>query len=373
MVKHFILWVIAASCFQDLYAQVQGCTDPQATNFNVNATINDGSCTYTNQNYTPQFISNLPTSLDEWSGMVYWDGMFWGHNDGGNGAFLYAVDTLSGAIQKVIKFSGITNVDWEDIAQDSLHFYIGDFGNNARGNRTNLKVYKIPKIYTQSAGDTILIGLENIGVISFKYDDQTNFTATTANNTRYDCEAMFFHRDSLHLFTKNWIGNYSVHYTLPAVPGTWLASRQDSLNTGGYLITGADIGAEDQFILSSYNFNLLGASQLFLIYGFDSTVNYFDKGNKRKFQITGGATQIGQLEAICFINGIRGALGSERFTQSIFDVTQNIRRFTTNQWVTDHYMHNVLPVPDPGSMRYNSETDSFEYFDGKDWQVIGQQ
>lgn len=370
MVKHLILWVIAASCFQDLYAQVQGCTDPQATNFNVNATVNNGSCVYANQNYTPQFISNLPTSLDEWSGMVYWDGMFWGHNDGGNGAFLYAVDTLTGAIQKVIKFTGITNVDWEDLAQDSLHFYIGDFGNNANGNRKNLKVYKFPKSFTKADADTIVIGSDSISVVNFKYSDQTNFTATGANKTRYDCEAMFFHRDSLHLFTKNWIGNYSVHYTLPATPGTWLATRQDSINTAGYLLTGADIGAEDQFMLSAYNAS--GACVLFLIYGFDSTINYFESGNKRQIQLP-SSLQIGQLEAICYINGIRGAMGSERFIVSIFDITQNIRRFTTNQWVTDHYMHNVMPVPDAGSMRYNSETSRFEYFDGKDWQVIGQQ
>jgi hypothetical protein len=308
--------------------------------------------------------------------MVYWEGMFWGHNDGGNGTFLYAVDTLTGAIQKVIKFTGITNVDWEDIAQDSLNFFIGDFGNNANGNRKNLKIYKVPKSYVKAAGDTVLIGADSISVINFAYSDQTNFTATGANKTRYDCEAMFFHRDSLHLFTKNWIGNFSVHYTVPATPGTWLASRQDSLNTAGFVITGAGIGAEDQFMLSAYNPvpAAFGASQLILVYGFDASVNYFNTGNKRQIQISGGALQIGQLEAICYINGIRGAIGSEKFSPNNFiNVPQNIRRFTTNQWVTDHYIHNVMPVPDAGSMRYNSETDSFEYFDGKDWQVIGQQ
>ena len=371
MVKHIILWVIVAFCYQNLQAQVQGCTDPQATNFTVNATINNGSCVYADQNYTPPFINNLPASLSGWSGMVYWDGFFWGHNDGGSGVrtYLYAVDTTTAAIKKVIKFTGITNVDWEDIGQDSLNFYIGDFGNNASGNRKNLKIYKISKSFVKAAGDTIVIGIDSIGVINFKYSDQTDFTATGGNKTRYDCEAMFFHRDSLHLFTKNWIGNYSVHYTVPAIPGTWLATRQDSLNTGGYLITGADIGAEDQFILSAYNLSLLGASQIILIYGFDSTVFYFNTGNKRIIQIP-GALQIGQLEAICYINGIRGAMGSERFKQLIFDVTQNLRRFTTNQWVTDHYQHNVLPLPESGSMRYNAEIDSFEYFDGKDWRVI---
>lgn len=371
MVKYFIFWVFAAFNFQQLKAQVQGCTDPQATNFNANATVNNGSCVYANQNYSPQLISNLPASLHEWSGMVYWDGFFWGHNDGGNGAFLYAVDTTTSAIQKVIKFIGITNVDWEDIAQDSLHFYIGDFGNNANGNRKNLKIYKFAKSYVKAAGDTILIGIDSIGIINFAYSDQTNFSATGANKTRYDCESMFFFRDSLHLFTKNWIGNHSVHYTLPAIPGNWLASRQDSLNTAGFVITGADIGAEDQFMLSAYNPlpSAFGATQLFLIYGFDTSVNYFNTGNKRIIQIP-GALQIGQLEAVCYINGIRGAIGSERFRQSIFDITQNLRRFTTNQWVTDHYQHNVLPLPQPGSMRYNSETDRFEFFDGVDWQII---
>ncbi len=371
MKKYFILGVFAASFMAEVHAQVQGCTDPQATNFNVNATVNNGTCLYDPQSYSPQLISNLPASLNEWSGMLYWDGFFWGHNDGGSGAYLYAVDTLTATIQKVIKFTGITNADWEDLAQDSLHFYIGDFGNNANGNRKNLRIYKFPKSYVKQAGDTILIGSDSIGVIQFQYSDQTNFANTGGNNTRFDCESMFFHRDSLHLFTKNWIGNYSVHYTLPAIPGNWLATRQDSLNTEGYLLTGADIGAEDQFILSAYN--RTGSCQVYLIYGFDTSVHYFQTGNKRKILLP-SSLQIGQLEAVCYINGIRGAMGSERFIPLPFIIVdQNMRRFTTQQWVTNHYQHNVLPVPNAGSMRYNSETDQFEYFDGKDWQVIGAQ
>lgn len=374
MVKHLFLWVIAALFFQNLHAQIQGCTDPQATNYNSIATINNGSCTYSNQSYSPSPTSNLPPSLAEWSGMVYWDGLFWGLNDGGNGTFLQAIDTSTGAIQKVIKFTGITNIDWEDIAQDSFHLYIGDFGNNAKGNRKDLRIYKVLKNYLKASGDTLLISGDSVGVINFKYSDQTDFTKTSNNKTRYDCESMFFHRDSLHLFTKNWIGNYSVHYTLPAMPGNWLASRQDSLNTAGYLLTGADIGAEDQFMLTAYN--ELGSCALFLIYGFDSTVNYFNTGNKRQIQLP-SSINMGQLESICYINGIRGAMGSEYFKRTLFgftfEIIQNMRKFTTNQWVEDHYKHNVMPLPDPGSMRYNTESNHFEYFDGKDWQILGLQ
>jgi hypothetical protein len=350
-----------------LTAQVAGCTDPQALNFNPQATLNNGSCTYSNQSFNPSQTVILPDALVELSGMVYWEGFFWGHNDGGNGAWLYAIDTLNGGIQKVIGFVGATNADWEDLAQDSTHFYIGDFGNNANGNRKNLKIYKVPKDKILGDGDTIMLAPNEYSIINFSYPDQTSFAPTGANKTRFDCEAMFFHRDSLHLITKNWIGNFSVHYSLPIIPGTYSATRHDSLNTAGFLITGADIGAEDQIMLTAYNSG--GACILYLIYGFDTSNYYFETGNKRRINLP-SSLSIGQLESVCYINGIRGAIGSEKFQVNIFNVAQNMRRFTTHQWVIDHYMNNSPSFAEAGMMRFNAETDTFEYYNGFQWLVV---
>lgn len=349
---------------EQIFSQVVGCTDPQALNYNPQATVNNGSCTYSNQSYNPGQPIILPGSLIEISGMVYWEGFFWGMNDGGNGAWLYAMDTLTGVVQKVIGLTGATNIDWEDIAQDSSHFYIGDFGNNANGNRTNLKIYVVPKELVQSEADTLKLEPNQYGTIHFSYSDQVDFSPTGGNKTKFDCEAMFFHRGRLHLVTKNWVGDYSVHYSLPAQAGVQVAQRHDSLNTAGFLITGADIGAEDQLMLTAYNKS--GSCVLYLVYGFDSSSSYFETGNKRKINLPSSIT-IGQLESVCYINGIHGAFGSERFKVAIFDIPQNIRRFTTNQWVVDHYKHNSPNFAETGMMRYNSETDEFEYFNGVQW------
>jgi hypothetical protein len=48
---------------------------------------------------------------------------------------------------KKIKLNGVKNNDWEELTQDKTHFYLGDFGNNASGNRTDLTIYKIAKTH----------------------------------------------------------------------------------------------------------------------------------------------------------------------------------------------------------------------------------
>ncbi len=362
-----VLFLSIVGLVNPLRAQEQGCTDPQAQNYNPQATINNGSCTYATQSYTPAQSLVLPDALVELSGMVYWKGYFWGHNDGGNGPWFYAIDTLTGVVKKVIGLTGAANEDWEEMAQDSSNIYIGDFGNNANGNRTNLKIYIVPKDLIDVAGDTVKLSSSQYSIINFSYPDQLSFAPTGGNKTKFDCEAMFFHRGRLHLVTKNWIGNYSVHYSLPTLPGTYSATRHDSLNTAGFLITGADIGAEDQIMLTAYNAG--GACTMYLIYGFDTSANYFQTGNKRRINLP-SSLSIGQLESVCYINGIRGAMGSEKFQVSIINVAQNIRRFTTNQWVIDHYKHNSPVFAEAGMMRFNAETDTFEYYNGYQWLAI---
>lgn len=364
--KSLVYLIIGFSLFFELPAigQPSGCTDPQAINYDSLATSNNGSCIYNPVSFSPAPTLNLPASLEELSGMVFWEGYFWGHNDSGNGPWFYAFDTLNGTIVKAVELSGATNIDWEDMAQDEEYIYIGDFGNNANGNRTNLTIYKFPKLLLTEQRDTIVLVEGQYELIKFSYPDQIDFTPTGGNNTKFDCEAMFFHQGKLHLITKNWVGDFSVHYTIPSASGTYMAERHDSLFTAGFMITAADIGAEDQILLTAYNRS--GACSFFLIYGFDNALTLFETGNKRRINLP-SAVQMGQLEAVCFINGIRGAIGSERFRFSVFDIPQNVKRFTTNQWTLDHYKRNSLQFAEAGMLRFNSETDTFEYFDGTTW------
>jgi len=186
-------------------------------------------------------VCALPSVLNETSGIEKTGAnIFWSHNDSGGQPALYKFDS-SGTLLKTLTISNATNVDWEDLALDSLNnMYVGDFGNNNNNrsvaNSNGLKIYKISNPNSIS-GTTV-----NAGIINFEYADR-NFSAP-ANNHNFDMEGFFHFNDSLHLFTKNrtsptngWIK----HYVLPCIPGTFIASVVDSFNNGGVRICSADI------------------------------------------------------------------------------------------------------------------------------------
>lgn len=86
----------------------------------------------------------LPNEIEETSGLLFFNGKLITHNDSGDGPNLYEIDTLSGAISRVITITNATHIDWEDISQDDTYIYIADIGNN-NGNREDLKIYKVLK------------------------------------------------------------------------------------------------------------------------------------------------------------------------------------------------------------------------------------
>lgn len=368
-----ILFIIILS-HQQVIAQIAGCTDPQATNFNPSATYNNGSCTYTNVTQTLTTVASLPVQLDEISGMVYYNGMLYGLEDSGNANLIYEINPTSGAITKTITLSGTTNVDWEDMTQDATHIYVCDTGNNVSGNRTNLKIYKFPKSAI-TAESSISIPASEIETINFAYPDQTDFTPKPVNSTSFDCEAVAFNRGKLHLFTKNWLGSESVHYVLPTVPGTYLAERFDSINTGGVKITGADFGAFDELILIGYELTGFANCALFLDYGFDGSYYYFNTGCKRRLNI-GNALSRGQVEGICFENALKGYISNERFIYSFINIPPRIYTFDITTRIKDYYEHNQLILteipPQTGMIRFNSDTRKTEGYDGTHWVILSE-
>jgi hypothetical protein len=62
----------------------------------------------------------------------------------------------------------VKNTDWEEISQDSSYIYVGDFGNNYQGNRTDLHILRIEK-------KSFLLNQPIIDTISFSYSNQTDF------------------------------------------------------------------------------------------------------------------------------------------------------------------------------------------------------
>lgn len=191
-----------------------------------------------------QLRHNLPSELAENSGMIEMDGFLWFVNDGGNEPVLYSVNQDNGSIERSVYVKNASNTDWEEMTFDADHLYIGDFGNN-NGSRTNLRIYILDK--SDLSADTV----EPSGVIAFAYEDQSDFTPSDLN-TPFDCEAFVSVRDSLLLFTKNWVSQHSSVYYLPTTAGNHTAKNMGEHNVEG-LVTGAAYSADrNELALSGY-------------------------------------------------------------------------------------------------------------------------
>ncbi|HSF52924.1 MAG TPA: hypothetical protein VLA71_04200, partial [Algoriphagus sp.] len=188
----------------------------------------------------PYNLTELPISQKETSGLQWIQGRLFSINDGGNQAEIYELNPQSGALLRTVKVTNAPNLDWEDLAASATHLYVGDFGNNL-GNRSNLRVLRIPA--------TSLLNQTEVSaeIIEFSYPDQSDFSGTNPNHN-FDCEAMVFAENQLHLFSKNLGDGRSKHYTLSSNPGKHFANLQGSFDAKG-LITGADISTDGKNIV----------------------------------------------------------------------------------------------------------------------------
>lgn len=293
----------------------QGCTDPQATNYNSNAVINDGSCVYAATLLTTNQLTFLSTPiLDECSGLQIVNGNLWTHPNHVD-TNIYKIDSLTNSIFQTVSLN-TTNYDWEDMAASNDMLFVGDFGNNS-GNRTDLHILKIALSDLSTTATNV-----NVQHIDFTYSDQSTFTSNL-NNTPWDCEAFFYSNDSLHVFTKDWVTKWTKHYTLPAVAGNYVAQLKDSFNVNG-LITSAAIDSNGVIVLLGYDNVIPAPCFLWMLYDYQNE-NYFS-GNKRRFSL-GTALTLGQIEGIDFNSPGKGYITNERFQQSIFNVPPQLRKF----------------------------------------------
>ncbi|HEV7333308.1 MAG TPA: hypothetical protein VGN63_19895 [Flavisolibacter sp.] len=306
-------------------AQVAGCTDPVALNYNAAATVNDGSCMYQKVTYSPRVkIDPVPAVLEESSGLQWADGSLWSFNDGGHAAVLFRIDTASGAVLQTVTLEGATNVDWEDIAFDGTHLYIGDFGNNS-GNRKDLKIYRFPleMIPAYQKKKAVTVSAAHIDVIRFHYADQPQPpVARSVNNTKFDCEAMIVDGGKIHLFTKNWTAATTTHYVINGTKaGSYVAEPLETL-PAGYLVTAADkVPGSDTVLLIGYQNSGTGAHFMHLLTDFSKGL-YFN-GNKRRVDLPSVA-EIGQVEGITFRNSRYGYISNEKFVRSKFGLTLSV-------------------------------------------------
>lgn len=249
-----------------------GCTDPQANNFDPSATTNDGSCTYDPVWVNPLSSLEISAELEEASGLIAWEGDLWTHVDNTD-TRLFRLDPSTGAVNGEVLLQGVTNTDWEEIAQDGDFVYLGDFGNNGSGNRTDLHILRIEK-------GSLLSGNPSMDTIWFTYSDQYAFDAADPNQTEFDCEAMVVLSDNIYLFTKQWISGNTTLYSLPNIPGNHTASKISVHPVGG-LITGATVQESGLVVLCGYT----GLLQPFLCLLYDYQDHDIFSGNKRVLRL----------------------------------------------------------------------------------------
>jgi len=261
-------------------------------------------------------VAHEPVS--EMSGLVAsrrFPGVFWTHNDSGDAARLFAIDSrgmvlmppfLAGSYRiggldptdkrpswPGLRVDGATNYDWEDIATDGEHLYVADMGNNGNACR-DLGVYQLVEPNPLAVESAHILRR-----IPVAYPDQKGFPDPA--DWTFDCEAMFVHKGRLHFLTKHRApGKIGIPQN-----GTKLyrleGERTDRLNVlrkldalpdlGGW-ITAADVSPDGRTlavlchapVASVWLFDLAKAGDRLL------------SGPAKRFLLRGA----GQCEAVCF-------------------------------------------------------------------------
>ena len=262
---------------------------------------------------------NLPSKVKETSGLLFLNDKIITHNDSGDEANLYEIDSLSGNLLRTVFINNVTHTDWEDIADDESYIYIGDFGNNS-GNRKDLKIFRILK------SDFLTNNSISAEEISFSYEDQTNFDEPEYHN--FDAEAFVVYDDSFLIFTKNRYDFKTNVYKIPKTIGKHSAIKVSTANVKG-LITGATL-QNDNFMLCGYNTNLVP----FLIYiSFNRAPgdNIFSSGFAKE-SLENELGQGSQVEGITSFDNGKYYISREYFSTKIggnqFTFSQKLYEFT---------------------------------------------
>jgi len=203
-------------------------------------------CPYSNKNCSecPSFkysfdkIGHIPSLIKESSGLVLIDDLFLTQGDSGNEptlfGFKYPFNTDS--LQGLMPIPEAKNTDWEDLAFDGDSIiFIGDFGNNGN-QRKDLKIIRYNMETMRSE------------VIEFEYQNQDYFPPQKRKNQNFDCEAMFWYKSQLYIFSKNKKSKYVNVYRLSDSNPLQKLTPIESIKLKHTQVTSADISPDQNEI-----------------------------------------------------------------------------------------------------------------------------
>jgi hypothetical protein len=120
------------------------------------------------------------SALDQASGLVASrvnPGVLWTHNDAGDSARIFAIDTQGNRLG-TYTLSGGSHVDYEDIGTgpgpvtNVQYLFVGDIGDN-NASRSKIVIYQVPEppVYLRQASNTVSAGLKGVRAVALVYPD----------------------------------------------------------------------------------------------------------------------------------------------------------------------------------------------------------
>lgn len=173
-------------------------------------------------------VGQLDRAVSESSGLVQsraWPGVFWTHNDSGDGSRIFAV-RRDGSLVREVLVEGASAIDWEDIAAgEAGRLWVADTGNNGN-DRRDLTVYGLPEPDPAGTG-----AVRADRVIHVSYPDQHAFPDRQARN--FDAESLFWADGTLWLLTKHRSDLKTTLYRFPSLDGDVVLERVQDFELGG--------------------------------------------------------------------------------------------------------------------------------------------
>ncbi|MDB2365881.1 hypothetical protein N9V49_00055 [Flavobacteriaceae bacterium] len=228
----------------------------------------------------------LPKTINETSGLEFYNKNFITHNDSGDGPSLYVFNE-NGDLIKTMDLNKdsnfeIENNDWEDIASDDEYLFVADTGNNF-GNRDNLNIIRISKKDNYSVE----------GIIEVSYADQETFFPRPKH--KYDAEAIIIINEQLVLFSKDREDlNTDLYLVDKFDKGPQKLTSEVAFNVNS-LITGGDYNNELNF-LALVSYNSKGTQYLILFERFD--LENLEENTFKKYKIPLERAQIESIKII---------------------------------------------------------------------------